>query len=151
MHFYKCTHLTHCNTIEASYFRGTNIAKNNDYFKYFSQTSNSINNLKLILSKNKINIDFNNLTDINQINLSQDINQINNCNIIEFYKPKNYEKMGRQLLISVLDYEELNPFSKVFSSEYHNVFNLRKYISIKLSQEDPRFKNNNLIQNLIKT
>ena len=58
--------------------------------------------------------------------------------------------MGRQLLVSVLDYEELNPFSKVFSSEFQNVFNLRKYISIKLSQEDPRFKNNNLIQNLIK-
>ena len=103
----------------------------------------------LILNQNKINIDLNNL-DPNQLNLSKDTDKIVCNNNIEFYDPKSYEKMGRQLLVSVLDYEELNPFSKVFSSEFQNVFNLRKYISIKLSQEDPRFKNNNLIQNLIK-
>ena len=105
----------------------------------------------MILCQNKINIDYHNLTENNNpINLSQLSNQSVKNNIIEFYYPKSYEKMGRQLLISVLDYEELNPFSKVFSSEFENVYNLRKYISIKLSKEDPRFKNNNLIQNLIK-
>jgi len=153
VHFYKCTQLTHCYTIEASYFRGTNTPKNSQYYKDFTNPTTAISNLKIILGQNKIHFELTNLTENNnnQINLSQDlIDPTNHQNSLEFYHPKIYEKMGRELLISVLDYEELNPFSKVFSSEFQNVYNIRKFISIKLSQDDSRFKNNNLIQNLIK-
>ncbi len=153
MHFYKCTQLTHCYTIEASYFRGTNTPKNSQYYKDFSNPSTAISNLRIILGQNKIHLDLTDLTENNnnQINLSQDlVDATNHQNNLEFYHPKIYEKMGRELLISVLDYEELNPFSKVFSSEFQNVYNVRKFISLKLSQDDARFKNNNLIQNLIK-
>ena len=114
-------------------------------------SSKAFLNLDTILKQNKIEINFNNLSENSEnFNLSTDLINENDKNVIEFYTPKSFEKMGRQLLISVLDYEELNPFSKVFSSEFKNVANARKFISTKLLNEDPRFKNKYQIQNLVK-
>ena len=61
-----------------------------------------------------------------------------------------FDRHAESLMVSILDYEELNPFSLIFNSEYRTVHELRKTIALKLLQEEDRFKNNVLLRDLAK-
>jgi cytosolic carboxypeptidase protein 5 len=143
VHFNKCTGIIHSYTIEASYFRGIN--KNeipeinledrlpDEKFQF---------DLKQIIN-NCIDFDANSDFIENRLRYKQ----VSNSNL---FTPVEYEKMGFSLLIAILDYEELNPYSRVFKSEYSHVSNVRKFISNKILKEDDKYRNNVLNQNLNK-
>ena len=67
-----------------------------------------------------------------------------------FYTPIAYEKMGVALLISVLDYEGLNPFSKIKKSEHKEVKVLRSATAQHIYNTNERYKNSLYYQNMYK-
>lgn len=75
-----------------------------------------------------------------------------NCKIDnqEFYTPIAYEKMGISLLISVLDYEGLNPFSRISNSIYRDIFGVREAVSGLILNTYDKFKGNIMCTNLHK-
>ena len=67
-----------------------------------------------------------------------------------FYTPISYEKQGIAVLISVLDYEGLNPFSRIKNSEYKEVKNLRNLIEQNILCNNERYKSSLYYQNMYK-
>ena len=68
----------------------------------------------------------------------------------KLYTPEIYDRHGIGLLISILDYEELNPYSLVFNGPFKTVCEMRKFIANKLLQDEDRFRNNVLLKDLAK-
>jgi hypothetical protein len=58
----------------------------------------------------------------------------------KYYTPVSYEKMGISLLIAILDYEKLNPFSRLGNTEYKCLENLRSVTGKYLFKNDEKFK-----------
>ena len=67
-----------------------------------------------------------------------------------FYTPVSYEKMGISLLISILDYEQINPFSRVGNSNYKTVENLRNITANIIYNSDDKYKGSFMCQNYMK-
>jgi hypothetical protein len=67
-----------------------------------------------------------------------------------FYTPIAYEKMGVSLLISILDYEKLNPFSRLGSSDYKSIENLRMSVANHLFNSEEKYKSSAYCQNYMK-
>jgi hypothetical protein len=118
--FYRKFDIIHSYTIEASYFKS--LAKN-------SLVPINTNNTECNLNNIEYDSDFDDG---------------------QFLTPFCYEKMGIALLISLLDYEEINPFSRISNTEYCSIENLRKSLSLKLISEEDRFKHNLLFLNMAK-
>ena len=119
--------IIHSYTVEASYFRGkrTNDIQQlprkpvlNDYLK------GQFGSLK---------IDQFEMLELNEGDFDE------SC-----YTIKMYEKMGIDILITLLDYEELNPFSRLFINE-NSLDEMRKTTATKLLEEN-QFKSNINIQ-----
>ena len=68
----------------------------------------------------------------------------------KIYTPEIYDRHGIGILISILDYEELNPYSVIFNGPFKTVCELRKFVANKLIQDEDRFKNNILLKDLAK-
>ena len=66
------------------------------------------------------------------------------------YTPIAYEKMGVSLLISILDYEKLNPFSRLGSSDYKSIENLRMSVADHLFNSEEKYKSSAYCQNYVK-
>jgi len=58
--------------------------------------------------------------------------------------------MGVSLLISILDYEGLNPFSRLYNSEFKEVRVVRENISKNIYQKIDKYRGNLLVSNLNK-
>lgn len=67
-----------------------------------------------------------------------------------FYTPIAYEKMGVSLLIAVLDYEKLNPFSRLGNSDYKSIESLRISVANHLFNSEEKYKASASCQNYIK-
>lgn len=143
VHFNKCTGIIHAYTIEASYFR---VLNKNEIPEI---------NLEDKLPDEKFQLDLKQIIN-NYIDFDVNSDFIENrakykkCFDPNLFTPVEYEKMGFSLLIAILDYEELNPYSRVFKSEYSNLSNLRKFISNRILKEDDKYRNNVMNQNLNK-
>lgn len=68
----------------------------------------------------------------------------------KFHTPIAYEKMGVSLLIAILDYEELNPFSRIGNTDYKSVENLRLSIANNLINSEEKFRSSSSCNNFIK-
>lgn len=58
----------------------------------------------------------------------------------KFYTPVAYEKMGISLLIAILDYEKLNPFSRIGNSDYKTLEKLRISVARNIISFEERYK-----------
>jgi len=67
-----------------------------------------------------------------------------------FHTPIAYQKMGISLLIAILDYEDLNPFTRLYNSDFKDVKGVRECVSKNLLFKDEKFRGNLLYSNLNK-
>lgn len=58
--------------------------------------------------------------------------------------------MGVSLLIAVLDYEKLNPFSRVGNSDYQTIENLRMSVATQLLNSEEKYKTSSQCQSYLK-
>ncbi len=135
VHFNKLTGIVHSYTVEASYFRS-----------YFVNTIPSIvcNDQKLLEFRNILE-DISLSLDILDLDSKSKLNYIYEESLdkdldLDMLSPKSYEKMGIALVISIMDYEGINPYSRLFTSEFQSLFNLRSHVSNKLLNEDDKYK-----------
>jgi hypothetical protein len=52
----------------------------------------------------------------------------------QFYTPQSYMNLGKAVLVSLLDVFDKDPYTRVYNSEFKNLDNLRKALSISIYQ-----------------
>lgn len=67
-----------------------------------------------------------------------------------FHTPISYQKMGVSLLTAILDYEGLNPFSRLYNSEFKDVKGVRENVSKNIYLKEDKYRGNLMISNLNK-
>ena len=67
-----------------------------------------------------------------------------------FHTPIAYEKMGISLLISILDYENMNPFTRVRKSEYNDVKGVRNIMAEFVYNSNDKYKRGLYYDNMCK-
>jgi len=147
---YKCSGLIHCYTVEISYFRGITFNEQYEPYNLKDQESetnkdflNFYNDLNNILDSHKVERE--NFTEVTNKPFPKNYGEDN-----KVYIPEVYDRHGIGLLVSILDYEELNPHSRIFNGPFKTVCEMRKYIANKLIQDESRFNNNVLLKDLAK-
>jgi len=140
VYFHKCTNIIHSYTIEASCFTGL---KRNTVTPLVRNTTQDPD-IKLLPS-HTLNKAFEFYEDKKEYNDCED-----SQNNILFYTPFSYEKMGIAILISILDYEGKNPFTKICNTNYKNLKSIRSAVAMKLVKEDDKYKGNLYFQSIAK-
>ena len=100
---------------------------------------------KLVFFDERYFIEANSFKNPNKIHLSDCLKEEDH-----FYTPIAYEKMGISLLISVLDNEKLNPFSRIGNSNYKNLENLRLSLANSIFNSEEKYKSSAYCQNYMK-
>ncbi len=126
--------------------------KDKNFNNYFNH---HISNDNIYLNKNNNNIKLNgNIKKLLYENRFENKNEISNFPCLpdeEFYHtPVAYHKMGASLLIAILDYEGLNPFSRIFNSQYNSVEGVRENLCNIIINKSEKFRGNLLFSNLSK-
>jgi len=100
---------------------------------------------KLMFFDERYFIEANSFTNPNNLNISQCLKEEN-----LYYTPISYEKMGISLLIAILDYEKLNPFSRIGNSDFKTIENLRFYVANRTFNTEEKYISSAYCQNYIK-
>jgi hypothetical protein len=101
---------------------------------------------KLIFFDERYFMEANSFTNPNNLNISKCLKEED-----QYYTPISYEKMGISLLISVLDYEKLNPFSRIGNTDFKCIENLRLYVANQIFHAEEKYKGSAFCQNYIKS
>ena len=58
----------------------------------------------------------------------------------KIYKPESYMLMGKSILVTILDLFHLNPYTRINSTEYRSIGNVRKVVAAKVYSIAERFR-----------
>ncbi len=56
------------------------------------------------------------------------------------YTPESYMMLGKSLLISIIDLFHINPYTRIATSDFKSINNLRKFTAQRVYNEVERFR-----------